>query len=181
MLQLTQDLFNRNALGKVAGLINVAAALERDVVREELERHDAERGQQHRGRVGNGEDVIDGLCHFAAVALRGECQHIRAAGLNLNDVAHRLIKERTVGAQRDDERAVLDERDGAVLQLAGGVGLGVDIADLLELQAPLQRQGVVQIAAEIKIAAAVCRCGTHEAGPPSFVRCPVYPPRRGEC
>ena len=28
---------------------------------------------------------------------------------------------------------------------------------------------VVQIAAEIKIAVAVCRCGTHEAGPPSFI------------
>lgn len=40
---------------------------------------------------------------------------------------------------------------------------------------------VVQIAAEIKIAVAVCRCGTHDAKPPSFVRCPVYPPRRGEC
>ena len=40
---------------------------------------------------------------------------------------------------------------------------------------------VVQIAAEIKIAVAVSRCGTHGARPPSFIRCPVYPPRRGEC
>ena len=54
-------LFHGDGFGKVAGLINVTAALERDVVREELERHDAERGQQHRGRIGNGEDVIDGL------------------------------------------------------------------------------------------------------------------------
>ena len=92
--------------------------------------------------------MIDGLCHFAAVALRGECQHIRAAGLDLNDVAHRLIKERAVGAQRDDERAVLDERDRAVLQLAGGVGLGVDVADLLELERALEAERVVEVAAD---------------------------------
>ena len=38
-----------------------------------------------------------------------------------------------------------DQGDGAVLQLAGGVGLGVDVGDLLQLQAALQRQGVVQV------------------------------------
>ena len=54
-------LFHGDGFGKVAGLINVAAALERDVVREELERHDAERGQQHRGRIGNGAAFLERL------------------------------------------------------------------------------------------------------------------------
>ena len=35
-----------------------------------------------------------------------------------------------------------------MLQLAGGVGLGVDIRNFLQFQAALQRQGVVQIAAD---------------------------------
>ena len=35
-----------------------------------------------------------------------------------------------------------------MLQLTGGIRLGVDIADLLELQASLQAQGIVQVPAD---------------------------------
>ena len=37
-----------------------------------------------------------------------------------------------------------------MLQFAGGIGLGVDVGDLLELQAALQAGGAVQIAADVE-------------------------------
>ena len=65
------------------------------------------------------------------MALGRERKDVRAAGLDLDHVAHGLVEKRSVGAERNDERAVFDERDRAVLELAGGVGLGMDVADLL--------------------------------------------------
>ena len=76
------------------------------------------------------------LRHLPGMALGGQGQHLGAPGLHLHHVAHGLVEQRAIGAQGNDQRALLNEGDGAVLQLAGGVGLGVDIADLLELQAP---------------------------------------------
>jgi hypothetical protein len=40
------------------------------------------------------------------------------------------------------------QRQRAVLELAGRVGLGVDVADLLELERAFQRDRVVQAAAQ---------------------------------
>ena len=86
--------------------------------------------------------------HLRRAGLGGQGQHLRAPGLHLHYVAHSLVEQRHVGGGGDDRRPLLDEGDGAVLQLAGGIGLRVDVGDLLELQAALQRQGVVQIAAD---------------------------------
>ena len=43
---------------------------------------------------------------------------------------------------------LVDEGDGAVLHLAGGIALGVDIGDLLELERALEGDGVVDAAAQ---------------------------------
>ena len=77
--------------------------------------------------------------------LRHQRQHVRAAALDLHHVAHGLVEELTVSTQRKHQRPVLNEGDGAVLQLAGGIGLGVDVRDLLELQGALQTQSVVHV------------------------------------
>ena len=50
-----------DGLGEVSRLVDIAAALQRDVVGEDLQRHDAERGREDRVRVGDREDVGDGL------------------------------------------------------------------------------------------------------------------------
>ena len=44
--------------------------------------------------------------------------------------------------------SAVDQRQRAVLELAGRVGLGVDVADLLELERAFERDRVVQAAAE---------------------------------
>ena len=99
-------------------------------------------------RIGDRDNIFDGLRHLAAVALGRKRENVRAAGLDLDHVAHGLVEKRGVGAERDNERAVLDERDRAVLELAGGVGLGMDVADLLELERALEAERVVEVAAD---------------------------------
>ena len=42
---------------------------------------------------------------------------------------------------RDDRETRIDQRDGAVLHLAGGICLGMQVADLLELKRALIRNG----------------------------------------
>ena len=50
----------------------------------------------------------------------------------------------TVGADENHRHVLgLDQRDRAVLHLAGRVALGVDVRDLLELERALERDGVV--------------------------------------
>ena len=93
-------------------------------------------------------DAVRRVGHFLLERLRGQCQHLGSTGLYLHHVAHGLVKERLVGAQGHHQRSRLDEGNGAVLQLAGGIRLGVDIADLLQLQGAFQAHGVVQIPAD---------------------------------
>lgn len=52
------------------------------------------------------------------MALGREGEHLRAARLHLDDVAHGLVEERAIGAEGDDESPLLNEGDGAVLELA---------------------------------------------------------------
>ncbi|HCR51278.1 MAG TPA: hypothetical protein DIV60_06445, partial [Oscillibacter sp.] len=40
-------LFNSDRFRKIARLINITPALERDIIRQQLQRHNAERRQQH--------------------------------------------------------------------------------------------------------------------------------------
>ena len=46
------------------------------------------------------------------------------------------------------QRSLFDKSDGAVLQLTGGVGLGVEVGDLLQLQRTLHAGSIVQVAAD---------------------------------
>ena len=48
----------------------------------------------------------------------------------------------------DDGRPLLEQRDRAVLHLAGRVGLGRDVRDLLQLQRALERDRQADVAAE---------------------------------
>ena len=53
-----------------------------------------------------------------------------------------------LGGDADYGEGLVDEGVGAVLHLAGGVAFGVDVGDLLELEGSLERDGVVDAAAE---------------------------------
>ena len=88
------------------------------------------------------------LRRLLAAALGREGEDLRAARLDLDHVAHGLVKQRRVCAERHNERAVFDQRDRAVLELARGIRLRVDVRDLLELERALQPERVIQIPAD---------------------------------
>ena len=65
-----------------------------------------------------------------------------AARGGLPQVGGRLVEERA-GRRHDDHRhAPVDERDGAVLELAGGEAFGMDVGELLELERPFHGDGI---------------------------------------
>ena len=76
------------------------------------------------------------------------------------------------GRRHDDEDrlAGLDERDRAVLELAGGEALGVDVGELLELERALHRDRVADVAAEEQHRAGVGHAPGDLADPVQLVR-----------
>ena len=84
----------------------------------------------------------------APVALRRHAEHLGAARFDLLDVADHLVEQRVLAAERHDQALFVYQRYGAVLQLAGRVGLRVDVRDLLELEGALHADGVVDVAAD---------------------------------
>ncbi len=82
-----------------------------------------------------------------AVAV-GDDVELAAARAHFLQVALELLEQRVVGRDRDDRHLRVDQRERAVLELARGIGLGVDVADLLQLQRAFERDRVVQAAAQ---------------------------------
>ncbi len=67
----------------------------------------------------------------------------RAPGLHFHEVIHRLLVQAVARRQHHHRHVLVDQRDRAVLHLAGRVTLGVDVRNLFELQRPFQRDRVV--------------------------------------
>ena len=124
------------------------------MVGEELEGDDLQDGQEQLRGGGDVDGVFDELSDLA-VALDGDGDDAAGAGGDLLNVAEGLLVledggwvGRVLGGDDNDGEGLVDEGVGAVLHLAGGVALGVDVGDLLELERALQRDGVVDAAAE---------------------------------
>jgi len=126
-----------DGFGEVAGLVDVAAAADGDVVGEELQGNDLEDGEEQLRGGGDVDGVFDELGDLA-VALDGDGDDAAGAGGDLLNVAEGLLVledgggvGRVLGGDDDDGEGLVDEGVGAVLHLSGGVALGVDVGDLL--------------------------------------------------
>ena len=73
-----------------------------------------------------------------------------AAGADLLDVAQRLGVERPRGATKTLGVSGSISAIGPCFISAVGISLGVDVADLLELQAPSSATGIMEVAAEVE-------------------------------
>ena len=147
LLQLTQDLFNRNALGKVAGFIHIQAFGAADIVCQQLQRHHRKAGGKVRVCFGHIYGKVGGIFN-AVVAVSGQAHDISAAALGFHQVRYHLLVQVRLGQHTHHQHVLLDQGDRAVLHLARSESLRVDIADFLELQAAFQRHGVIQPAAD---------------------------------
>jgi hypothetical protein len=89
------------------------------------------------GRV----DAADARAVRIRSGLRRDHDHRSAARRHLLQVRGGLLEHLVQRGEGHDRRQLVDEGDRPVLQLAGGIALGVDVADLLQLQRPFHGQG----------------------------------------
>ena len=76
--------------------------------------------------------------------------HAAAARLHLLHVRHDLVEHRVVRRDEHHRHVLVDQRDRPVLHLRRRIALGVDVADLLELERALERGREVVAAAEVQ-------------------------------
>jgi len=148
------SLFGGDGFGQVAGVVYVDAVGDRDEVGEELERDDFDDGKQvlcggvDEDAVGDDSgdfgvaSVGDGECGCAlllhvAEELEGLLVTKDGVGIGVVD-----------GGEHDERNAGADEGVRAVLQLASGVALGVQVGGLFELERSLAGDGVVDAASQ---------------------------------
>ena len=80
----------------------------------------------------------------------GQEDYLAAPGDDLLHVGRGLVEQIVGGRDHDDRHVLVDQGDGPVLHLAGGVAFGVDVAELLELERALQRDREAGAPAEIE-------------------------------
>ena len=84
------------------------------------------------------------------VALLDDRDDATVARPHFLDVGERLLVDGGAGRHDHDRHRVVDQGDRSVLHLACGVALGVDVADLFELERPLERDRELGAAAEVE-------------------------------
>src|SRR5262249_23116707 len=102
--QGVQKLFDRDRLGEVARLVDIAATLDRTVVGEELQGHDGRDGLQEievRGRVDN---VVSDFGNLL-VTLSGNGNHLTTAAFDLLHVGEHLVVHHVLRRQTDGGEA----------------------------------------------------------------------------
>ena len=131
-------LLDRDALGEVPRLVDVAAAEPGDVVGEQLERDDrhaaAGRPRARRGSAGRRRTIAPSSSSPSVPTAMTGPRRARTSSMLLRVLACSGPRgaTKTLGVSR------VDQGDRAVLHLGRRVALGVDVADLLELQGPFQ-------------------------------------------
>ena len=117
------------------------------VVDHDLQRGGADNGREHRLRGRQADDGLGDALQLRVVAV-GQRDDGRAAGVDLLGGGEHAVVGLVAGHDGDDGGLGAEEREGAVLELAGRVALGVQVGDLFELPGPLQRSGVVDALAD---------------------------------
>src|SRR6478752_7874850 len=130
-------LFYGHALGQVAWLVHVVTLGRGECEGEDLQRNRCEQRRQERRGLRDVEHVLGvGLHRF--IPLFRDHDRPGAAGADFLDVGDHLGVQRVAAARgrdhHEDGLAFLDQGDRAVLELAGGEALGVDVCELLELE-----------------------------------------------
>jgi hypothetical protein len=74
----------------------------------------------------------------------GDHVQLAAARADFLEVGLQLVQQLVVRGHRDHRHVLVDQRQRAVLELAGRVGFGMDVGDFLELQGAFQRDRIVR-------------------------------------
>ena len=132
--QLLPALFHRHALRQISRLIHVLAHENRDMIGEKLRRHGIDqRGEGARRELRHFDEAGQFRAGGDAGAFRADQDQMAAARRDFLQIGDGFFQTRVMRRQHDHRHGEIDQRDRAVLQFAGGVALGVDIGQLLEL------------------------------------------------
>ena len=143
-------LLHRHRLRQVARLIHVGALQHRHMIGQQLHR-DRIQDRRHERIDRRQHDRLGGDAAQLRRARRiAEHDHLAAARRGLLQVGRGLLEQRPRRRDGDHRHVRVDQRDRAVLHLAGGIALGVDVADLLQLQRAFQRDREAVAAAEVQ-------------------------------
>ena len=130
----------RHRFGRVPRLIHVRGLHHRHMTGQHLDRRAHHQGRDQRVR-GRHRHHHFGAFRSVSRPLRiGDEDHLAAARHDLAHVGRRLLEPGIRRRQDDDRRVLVHELDRPGLQLSGRIPLGMDIADLLQLQRPFQCQ-----------------------------------------
>ena len=144
-------LFYRDALREIARLVDIAAAPDGDVIRQQLQRQYHRDRREHFGDARQGDDrVLCGIQHAfqRVVALGRDGDHRSASSLHFLNIAKHLLENVIIWCNAHDGHVAVDERDRPVLHLAGRVAFGVDVRNFLQLQRAFEGDRVVDAPAE---------------------------------
>ena len=100
------------------------------------------------------EELIDlghrqqGVEEVGVGALGGHADQLGIAGLSLLGVGEHLLEHQARHGDRHHRHPGIEQGDRPMLHFAGRVALGVDVADLLELQGAFQGNRVVDAPAQ---------------------------------
>src|SRR5215471_4369584 len=140
-------LLDGDRLRQIPWLVDVEAAQPRDPVGQQLQRNHGERCLEEV-RSARHVDHIVGVVLDVLVAVGRDRDHVRAARPRLLDVRDDLVVDMDVRRDDDHGRPLVEQRDRPVLHLPGGVRLGRDVRDLLQLERALERDREADVAAE---------------------------------
>jgi hypothetical protein len=113
------------------------------VIGQQLQRHDVQDGRQRAVVLGHA-DHVHALAAFDVRVGIGEHVELAAAGPHFLQIALELFQQASLGATVTTGISAVDQGQRAVLEFAGRVGFGVDVADFLQLERAFQRDRVVQ-------------------------------------
>ena len=71
-------------------------------------------------------------------------------GFDLLDLADHLVIDAITRGDDDGGHPLIDQGDGTMFHLAGGVAFGVDVANLFELKRSFTGNGIVDAAAQVE-------------------------------
>ena len=134
-------LLHGHGLGQVTRLVHIVALGLGYMGGKDLQRHG---GQQrlHEGRRLRDADNVVSVILDGGIALFRNHDGDGTAGADLLDIGNDLGVQGVAAARRrhddEDRLAFLNQCNRAVLELAGGKALGVQVGDLLELQRALK-------------------------------------------
>src|SRR5450755_2055086 len=135
---VTAALLDGDGLSEVTRLIDIESARPCQVVGEQLQWHDPEYDLEQRVGARNVKDVLGIVADFRASGAR-DGEHPGAPSARLRQIGQQLWQHALLRRHADHRSITAEHRDRPVLHLAGGIGIGGNVGDLLQLQRALHR------------------------------------------